>query len=90
MLRSTLCDYIDTYMLVSGTIAITGPGADNAAKRIDERQKEVIFKNCTPFTDCISEINNTQMDNAKNIYVVMPMYNLIEYGNNYSKRSGRL
>ena len=73
MLRSSLCDYSDTYILVSGTITITGAGADDAAKRLDERNKGVIFKNCAPFTDCISEINNTQIDNAKYIDVVMPM-----------------
>ena len=49
-----------------------------------------MFKNCAPFTDCISEINNTQIDNAKYIDVVMPMYNLIEYSDNYSKTSGSL
>ena len=48
--------------------------------------KEVVFKNCGPFTDGISEINNTQIDNAKNIDAVMPMYNLIEYSNNYQKK----
>ena len=85
MLRSSLCDYSDAYILVSGTITITGAGADDAAKRLDERNKGVIFKNCAPFTDCISEINNTQIDNAKYIDVVMPMYNLIEYSDNYSK-----
>ena len=73
MLRSSLCDYSDTYILVSGTITITGAGADDAAKRLDERNKGVIFKNCAPFTDCISEINNTQIDNAKYIDVEMPM-----------------
>ena len=45
--------------------------------------KKVIFKNCTPFTNCISEINNTLVDNAKDIDIVMPMYNLIEYSDNY-------
>ena len=79
MLRSSLCDYSDTYILVSGTITITGAGADDAAKRLDERNKGVIFKNCAPFTDCISEINNTQTDNAKYIDVVMYVYNLTEY-----------
>ena len=49
-----------------------------------------MFKNCAPFTDCISETNNTQVDNAKYIDIVMPMYNLIEYSNNYSKTSGSL
>ena len=49
-----------------------------------------MFKNCAPFTDCISKINNTQVDNAKDIDIVMPMYNLIEYSDNYSKTSGSL
>ena len=52
--------------------------------------KEIIFKNCAPFTDCISEINNTQVDNAKDLDVVMLMYNLIEYSDNYSKTRGSL
>ena len=82
--------YNDAYILVSGTITITGAGADDAAKRLDERNEEVIFKNCAPFTDCISEINITQIDNAKHLDVVMPMYNLIEYIDNYSKTSRSL
>ena len=49
-----------------------------------------MFKNCAPFTDCISEINNTQIDNAKYTGVLMPMYNLIEYSDNYLKTSGSL
>ena len=52
-----------------------------------KEMKEFQFENCAPFTDCISEINNTQIDNAKYLEVVMPMYNLIEYSNNYSKTS---
>ena len=52
--------------------------------------KSLIFKNCAPFTDCISEINNTQVDNVKDIHVVMPMYNLTNYIDNYSKTSGSL
>ena len=90
MLRSSLCDYSDTYILESGTITITGAVADDAAKRLDKRNKGVVFKNCAPFTDCISEINNTQLDNAKYIGVVMPMYHLSEYSYNYSKTSGSL
>ena len=82
--------YSDAYLLVSGTITITGAGADDDAKRLDERNKGVIFKNCAPFTDCISEINNTQIDNAKHLDVVMKIYNLIEYGDNYLKTSGSL
>ena len=84
MLKLSLCDYSDAYILLSGTITITDAGADDAAKRADQREKEIVFKNCTPFTDCISEINNTQIDNAKDLDVVMPMYNLIEYSDNYS------
>ena len=83
-LRSNLCDYADAYIPVKGTITITGAGDDDAAKRLDERNKGVIFKNCAPFTKCISRINNTDMDNAQDINIVMPMYNLIEYSDNYS------
>ena len=52
--------------------------------------KKVIFKNCAPFINCIGKINNTQVDNAKDIDIVMLMYNLIEYSDNYAKKSGRL
>ena len=51
---------------------------------------KVIFKNCAPFTNCLSKINNTQIDDAEYIDIVMPMYNLIEYSDNYSKTSGSL
>ena len=90
MLRSNLCDYADAYILVKGTITITGAGNDDAAKRADERDKGATFKNCAPFTKCISRINNTDIDNAQDIDIVMPMYNLIEYSDNYSKTSGSL
>ena len=78
MLRSNLCDYADAYTLVNGTITITGDGDDYGAKRADERDKGIIFKNCAPFTKFISRINNTEIDNAKDIDIVMSMYNLIE------------
>ena len=71
MLRSNLCDYADAYILVKGTITITGAGDDDAAKRLDERNKGVIFKNCAPFTKCISRINNTDIDNAQDIDIVI-------------------
>ena len=58
---------------MSGAIEITGVGADDEVKRLDERNKGVVFKNFTPFTDCISEINNTQVDNANNLDVLMPI-----------------
>ena len=88
MLRSSLCEYAD--ILVKGTITITGAGNDDAAKRLDERNKDVVFKNCAPFTNCISRINNANLDNAKDIDIVMPMHNLIEHSDNYSKTSGSL
>ena len=52
--------------------------------------KKVIFKNCAPFTNCLSKINNTQIDDAEYIDIVKPMYNLIEYSDNYSKTSTSL
>ena len=79
MLNSSLCDYSDAYILVKGKITIAGAGNDVAARQADERNKGVVFRNCAPFINCISEINNTQIDNAKDIDIVMPMYNLIEY-----------
>ena len=90
MLRSNLRDDADSYILAKGTIAITGAGNDAAARQEDERNKGVTFKNCAPFTKCISRINNTDIDNAHDIDIVMPMYNLIEYSDNYSKTSGSL
>ena len=90
LLRSNLCDYADAYILLKRTIKITGAGNDDVAKRLDERNKGVIFKNCAPFTKCISTINNTDIDNAQDIDTVMPIYNLIEYSDNYSKTSGSL
>ena len=88
MLKSSLCDYSDAYILVKGTISVNNTTADGAA--VTNTNKKVIFKNCAPFTNCISEINNTQIDNAKDIDIVMPMYNLIEYSNNYAKTTGSL
>ena len=90
MLKSSLCDYSDAYILVKRRITITGAGDDAAARQADERSKEVIFNNCAPFTNCVSEINNIEIDNAKDFDIVMPMYNLIEYSDNYSKTSERL
>ena len=90
MLKSDLWDYADAYIFVKGTIAITGAGDDAAARQLDERNKGVTFKYCAPFTKCISRINNTNIDNVQDIDIVMPMYNLIEYSDNYSKTSGSL
>ena len=88
MVKSSLCDYSDAYILVKGTITVNNTAAQGAAaNNID---KKVIFKNCATFTNCISEINNTQIDNAKDIDIVMSMYNLIEYSDNYAKTTGSL
>ena len=89
-LRSNLCDYADAYVLDKGAIAITGAGDNIVARQADERDKGVTFTNCTTFTKCISRINNTDIDTAQDIDIVMPTYNLIEYSNNYSKTSGSL
>ena len=84
MLKSSLCDYNDAYILVKGTIIINNTsGAGAGANSIN---RKVIFKNCAPFTNCISVINNTQIDNAKDIDIVMPMYNLIECSDNFAKQ----
>ena len=58
MLKSVSYDYSDAYILVSGTITIDAAGVDDATKRLDERNKGVMYKNCAPFTDSISKINN--------------------------------
>ena len=80
MLKSSLCDHSDAYILVKGTITANNTAAADADA--NNTNKKVIFKNCAPFTNCISEINN--------IDIVMPMYNLIEYSYNYSKTSRSL
>ena len=87
MLRLSLCDYSDAYILVKWNITVNNTGTAAAPTN---RNEKVIFKNCGPFTNCISKINNTQIDNAEYIDIVMPMYNLIEYSDNYSKTSGTL
>ena len=87
MAQSSLCGYSDTYILFKGTIAITGEGADAAARQADVRNKGVIFKNCAPFINCKSETNNAEIDKAKDIDIIMPICNLIEYSDNYSKIS---
>ena len=88
MLKSVLCDYSNAYILVKVKISVDNTAA--ASADANNTNKKVIFKNCALFTDCISEINNTQVDNAKYIDIVMPMYNFIEYSDNYSKTCGSL
>ena len=88
MLKSNVCDYSDAYILIKGTETVPNTAATDA--NANNVNKKVIFKNCAPFINFISEINNTQVDNAKDIDIVMPMYNLIECSDNYPKTSGSL
>ena len=85
MLGSSLCDYSHAYILVSGTITVAVLEAGGGNNNI-----QLVFKNCALINDCISEISNTQIDNAKYIDVIKQIYNLIEYSDNYSKTSGSL
>ena len=80
VIKSNLCDYSDAYILVTGDITATGGDANT----------RVAFKNCAPFTKCITHINDEHVDNADNLDIVMPMYNLTEYSDNYSDTSGSL
>ena len=85
MLRSDFCDYSDAYIVVKGTIDFLAL----AANENDKAEKNVAFKNNAPFTSCISKINSTLIDNA-DFDIVMLMYNLLEYSQNYSMISGSL
>ena len=87
MLRSDLCDFSDAYIVVKGDITLTK--AENR-DFIDVRNRFLAFKNNTPFTNCISKINNVVIDNAEDLDIVMPMRNLLEYSKNYSKTPGSL
>ena len=85
MLRSSLCDYSDAYIHVKENVTVVNTAALGQAA--SNANKKVILKGCAPFTSSINKINNTQIDDAQNIYVVMPMYNLIEYSDTYLKTS---
>ena len=84
MLRSDLCNFSDAYIVVEGDITLQG---DNNANK---RNKNLAFKNNAPFINCISKINGVKIDNAEDLDVVMPMYNLLEYSKNYRKTTGSL
>ena len=80
-LQASLCDYKDAYRLVKGSVTVIRAKLTDV-ERVKERERnneKVIFKNCAPFTDCISEMHNTQVDNAKDLDVVKHMYNLAKY-----------
>ena len=84
LLRSDLCDYSDAYIVVKGDITVEG------ANNRDKKNRALAFKNNAPFISCISKINGVLIENAEDLYIVMPMYNLLEYSKNYSKTSGSL
>ena len=80
VIKSNICDHSDAYILATGNITTTGGDANT----------RVAFKNCAPFTKCITHINDEPVDNADNLDIIMPLYNLIEYNDNYSDTAGSL
>ena len=94
-IESSLCDYFDAYILVTWNIIVTRTIAAAGDNPLQRKQPltaatQVAFKNCAPFKDCRTEINDTFVDYADFINITMPMYNLIEYSDNYSDTSGSL
>ena len=81
VLKPNLCDYAEAYILVDGTI--------RAANNVNNNTR-LALKNCAPFFKCNLEINDEHVDTAENLDIVMPMYNLIEYSDNYQDSSARL
>ena len=77
VIKSNLCDYSDAYILVTGDITETG----------DHENTKVAFKNCASFTKCVTQINDEHADNPDGLDIVITMYNLIEYTDNYSNTS---
>ena len=91
ILRSNLCDYSDAYILVKGTVKVRALGVNNNANNIrDKRNRPVILKNNAPFVSCITRINGELIENADDLDIVMPMYNLLEYSKNCRKTIGSL
>ena len=91
MLRSSLCDYSDAYILVKTTITVTAPGVNNNANKIrDKRNRPLILKNNAPFVSCITRINGELIEAADDLDIVMAIFNLLEYSKNYRKTIGSL
>ena len=86
MLRSDLCDYADAHILVSGTITVTANAGANNIR--DKRNRKLMLKNNAAFVSCIIKINNELIEDAEDLDVVMPMYNLLEYSKNCKKTIG--
>ena len=89
-LESRICDYSDAYILVTGNIVVKKRNAANTDDIALDAITQVAFKNCVPFKDCRTDINNKFVDEAHHINITIPMYNLIEYSDNYSDSSGSL
>ena len=81
MTRPNLCDYSDAYIFVKETIAVPNPAVEGAA--VNDTNRQVVFKYCAQFPNCITEMNNTHLKNAEHTDIVMPMYNLIEHSDTY-------
>ena len=88
MLRSDLCDCSDAYILVNGTITVTANAGANNVR--DKKDRKLILKNNAAFVSCITRINNELIEDADDLDIVMPMYNLLEYSKNYRKTMGSL
>ena len=80
VIKPNICDYSDAYILVTGDIKVAGVAANT----------NVAFKNCASFTRCVTHINDEHVETAENLDIIMPMYNLIEYSDNYADSSGSL
>ena len=89
-IESSPCDYSDGYILVTGDVAAKRRNAADTADKALDAITQVAFKNCAPFEKCPKEIHGTLVDEANFINNTMPMYNLIEYSDNYSDTSGSL
>ena len=72
LIRSNFCDHSDAYIHVKGTIAV--PNTVGVSTAVNNANKKIVFKNCAPFTNCMSETNNTEVDDTADIDLVMPMY----------------
>ena len=88
MLRSDLCNYADAYILVNGTITVTANAGANNIR--DKKNRPLILKNNVSFVSCITKINNEFIEDADDLDIVMPMYNLLQYSKNYRKTIGSL
>ena len=80
-----MCDFTDAYIVVKGIVTVSADKRDR-----DEMNRQIILKYNASFISCISKINGVLVENAEDLYIVMPMYNLLEYSKNYSKTSASL